>query len=321
MKKTNKSVDKKRHGLHHSKGRHYSRVYLPYLPAVLIFSLALLLSGIRIRPASNVMAFATDVSINGLLAATNSQRDLNNRSNLTINKALNDAAQAKANDMVARDYWSHITPDGKEPWIFIDGAGYKYLKAGENLAYGFSDSDSVVSGWMNSPSHKANLLDSEFSEVGFGFANSNNFNGDGKETVVVAMYGKPQVLSTSGQMDGAQPSPSQPDRQETGKSSATSKTAEAAVPNTENPVDQVTSNQAVTRIESLTNGNIPWATFAVGLVSGTAIAVMMINHGFRIRRLIRKGESIILHHPVLDVTMISLAVLGLVLAQNIGFIK
>src|SRR6185436_5689145 len=70
--------------------------------------------------------------------------------------------------------------------------GYNYSSAGENLAYGYPTSAEAVTGWMNSPGHRANMLNGTFSEVGFGFANSANFNGSGEETVVVAEYGAPQ---------------------------------------------------------------------------------------------------------------------------------
>lgn len=140
-------------------------------------------------------AYATEMSRSGLLSSTNIQRSNNGQSSLTINSKLNQAAQAKANDMVARNYWSHNTPDGKEPWVFFDAQGYIYTKAGENLAYGFDNSSATVIGWMNSPSHKANLLDSTFTEVGFGFANSSDYVTTGEETIVVAMYaGRPLKL-------------------------------------------------------------------------------------------------------------------------------
>ncbi len=59
------------------------------------------------------------MSRNGLLISTNTERSSNGLPALSINDKLNQAAQAKANDMVARDYWSHNTPDGQEPWVFF----------------------------------------------------------------------------------------------------------------------------------------------------------------------------------------------------------
>ena len=158
------------------------KVYWPYIPLMLLLLGGLFLNvwqPIRSHQNASTLAYATEMSRSGLLNSTNSQRANNGASPLKLNDKLNAAAQSKANDMVARDYWSHNTPDGKEPWIFIDAQGYKYTKAGENLAYGFSTSNATVIGWMNSPSHKANMLDTSFSEVGFGFTNSSNFVGNG----------------------------------------------------------------------------------------------------------------------------------------------
>src|SRR5690606_3424397 len=129
----------------------------------------------------------------------------NGKAALSLNDKLNAAAQAKAEDMKARNYWSHNTPDGQEPWVFFDAQGYIYKKAGENLAYGFATSTETVTGWMNSPSHKANLLDGAFTEVGFGFANSENFVSTGNETIIVAMYAQPYTQPASTPPEQAAP--------------------------------------------------------------------------------------------------------------------
>jgi uncharacterized protein YkwD len=100
------------------------------------------------RPHTGVLAYATTMSVSELLTSTNQQRNANSVAGLSLNTRLNSAAQAKANDMVARDYWSHNTPDGQEPWVFFDAAGYTYHKAGENLAYGFSNAANTVTGWI-----------------------------------------------------------------------------------------------------------------------------------------------------------------------------
>ena len=136
------------------------------------------------------MGFASDVSASGLLLETNHERNMLGVEQLYQNTSLAAAAQAKADDMVTQDYWSHYSPDGQAPWVFIDQVGYAYLKAGENLAYGFPSSKAVVKGWMDSPSHRANLLDSQYREVGFGIANGSDYQGN-ENTVVVAMYADP----------------------------------------------------------------------------------------------------------------------------------
>ena len=139
----------KKHSVH---SQNFLKVYWPYIPLfVLVFFGMGFGYNWRSVPAKSigsngVLAYATEISRSSLLSATNSQRSQNGGLGaLQINTKLNSAAQTKANDMVARNYWSHTTPDGKEPWTFIDATGYAYQKAGENLAYGFdSSADTVV---------------------------------------------------------------------------------------------------------------------------------------------------------------------------------
>jgi len=137
-----------------------------------------------------VLGYATDVTSTGLFSQTNIQRQGGGLATFVLNGLLVNAAQQKANHMITNDYWAHVAPDGTTPWYFIDGSGYLYLKAGENLAYGFLTNDGVIQGWMDSAGHRANIMDLDFQDVGFGIANGSNYQGD-ENTVVVAMYGQP----------------------------------------------------------------------------------------------------------------------------------
>ncbi len=333
---------KKRQGHHQRRSKKFHKTYLPYLPLVVAILLSILLSGAR--PGHGILAYATNTSINGLLLATNSQRANNGRNALTLNSQLSSAAQSKANDMVARDYWSHSTPDGQEPWVFIDTAGYQYLKAGENLAYGFLNSSDTITGWMNSPSHKANMLDSEFTEVGFGFANSEDFNNSGQQTVVVAMYGKPQTLAQSNQQQAPQPEsepqppqvaqaqptnqpPRTPVAQESGsptKSHANdqSRKDNFTIPNSINMTGlQAVESRPVARIQTLANGNLAWAYVSVGIIVGVAVTVLLIKHAVGLKRLLKNSEQFIIHHPLLDSTLIGLIIIGITLVRTVGVIQ
>ncbi len=313
MPKINSLHHKKRHGRHHTQGKHYQKVYLPYLPAVVMLITALMLSGLKLPSSQTAtLAYATEISQSSLLQSTNQQRTSNSKTNLKLNQKLSAAAQAKANDMSARNYWAHNTPDGQEPWVFVDKAGYAYQKAGENLAYGFPSSSQTVVGWMNSASHKANLLDDAFSEVGFGFANASNFQSKGEETIVVAMYGQPLA-----------------DPEVTGLSPITPPAGisePSLVLTQEQPVNSTgilavqPAEKQISRIQSMTGGHAPWALFAVGLMAGMAITGMFINHGLRLRKLLQQGEMLVLHHPAFDVNMLSLLALALTLSDRIGVI-
>lgn len=140
---------------------------------------------------------------NEIIALTNAKRAENNLLPLAVNESLTQAASAKAADMLAGDYWAHTSPNGKTPWSFITAAGYRYIFAGENLARDFNDAASVVNAWMNSPSHRSNLLDSNFKEIGVAVANGKLGGTDG--SLVVQMFGA-GVSQAPVQL--AQPSPS-----------------------------------------------------------------------------------------------------------------
>jgi hypothetical protein len=116
--------------------------------------------------ASKIKALA-DISTQELLRFTNEKRAENGLPALNENTQLEQAASSKADDMFAKDYWAHNSPDGTTPWVWIKGAGYDYIYAGENLARGFTNSDDVVNAWMASPDHRENLLSENFKDVGF----------------------------------------------------------------------------------------------------------------------------------------------------------
>ena len=111
-----------------------------------------------------------------------SKRQESSLHGLSLNPELSAAALQKANDMLAKNYWAHNAPDGRTPWEFIKESGYVYVYAGENLARGFTTSTDVTTAWMNSPSHKANLLSSNYTDVGFAVVTGTL---DGEETVLV----------------------------------------------------------------------------------------------------------------------------------------
>lgn len=120
---------------------------------------------------------------------TNEERSDNNLGALTENPLLAEAANLKAKDMAEKGYFSHTGPDGALPWKWLKDVGYNYEYAGENLAVHFTDSDEVVEAWMDSPTHRANILKENFTEIGVGMAKGEY---KGEETVfVVQFFGKP----------------------------------------------------------------------------------------------------------------------------------
>ncbi|MDR3643436.1 MAG: CAP domain-containing protein [Candidatus Doudnabacteria bacterium] len=115
-------------------------------------------------------AYSSAITETNIIALTNQSRQDNGEAPLTENSELDTAAQAKADDMLAKGYFAHVTPDGRTPWSFITAAGYNYLMAGENLAVNFTEAEDVETAWMNSPDHRANLLNKDFQNIGIGIS-------------------------------------------------------------------------------------------------------------------------------------------------------
>lgn len=122
--------------------------------------------------------------------------DLTNENRLAFNQAplvrsgkLDQAAYLKAEDMATHGYFAHDSPKGITPWHWFSLAGYKFLYAGENLAVDFTETKDIEQAWMDSPAHRANLLNVNFQEIGL--ATMEGFY-DGNPTIfVVQMFGTP----------------------------------------------------------------------------------------------------------------------------------
>lgn len=145
------------------------------------------ISVVAVTPAVTVEATAITPTI--VIELANNARAESGLSELTANSLLSKAAQSKANDMLAKQYFAHNTPSGETPWTFIKATGYSYVTAGENLAIDFTEAESVQTAWMNSPGHRANIMNKSFQEIGIGIAKG-MYNGH-QTTIVVQMFGTP----------------------------------------------------------------------------------------------------------------------------------
>lgn len=141
----------------------------------------------RLSPGS----YTALVLPNVLVDQTNMERESNNLNELQLNPTLVLAAQMKADDMAQKGYFSHTSPDGKAPWYWLSQAGYNFQAAGENLAINYIDSIDVTNGWMNSPTHRANILKSGFTEIGIATAQG-MYKGQ-SATFVVQFFGAPHI--------------------------------------------------------------------------------------------------------------------------------
>lgn len=120
-----------------------------------------------------------------ILALTNELRKEKNLPVLTEVTPLDTSSQMRADDMSAKQYFSHVGPDGHVLSYFLSKAGYAYSTAGENLAVGFSDANDVITAWEKSPTHYANLVDGDFKQIGIGLE-TGIF--EGKPVVFVAQH-------------------------------------------------------------------------------------------------------------------------------------
>lgn len=285
----------KRQALHHRQSKSYKKTYWPYLPMLAIvglgFAFNILWSG-----NGQVLGDSSNFASTHLLDTTNEQRAAAGLQDLKLNEQLRQAAQAKAEDMATHNYWAHESPDGKTPWTFIGATGYQYQSAGENLAYGFKNASQVTTGWMNSQEHRDNLLNAEYANVGYGVAQAVNYRGKGPETIVVAEYAQPAGINVSFSVP------------EHGQAAAAAAARE------------VPANR-VSRIQLLTNGDAAWSALVVSALAGAALAIFIVRHGVRLKKLIVEGEAFVVHHPALDTTIVLIATIGILLIQTSGNIR
>jgi uncharacterized protein YkwD len=319
---------KKVSGNHHRQSKAYHKPYWPYLPLIAVVAAGFLLNT-TLPGKSSVLGYSTDMSVQSLLNDTNAQRTSDKEVKLSLNTTLDTAAQNKANDMATRDYWSHDTPDGKTPWTFMTAAGYNYQVAGENLAYGFATASDTITGWMNSPEHRANILDSDYKDVGFGIINVKNYQNSGPETLVVAMYAAPataaaaiiptQTAPVSTALVSEEPVPivaSTPS-----SSTSTDTLTPGTIAQTPASIISEPKAQDVSRVQVLTDGKAPWSMFILSLLGSVALIIFLLRHGFAWHKTLRKGERFALAHPVLDVVLVGVVTLAIVLAHGSGVIR
>lgn len=281
-----RTQDRKRQAHHHRRSKTYLKPYWPYIPMLAVIVAGFVLNSVW-ASVHQVLGTSANLDRGELLQYTNQDRSDNHVSSLRFNPELNQAAQNKADDMVKNNYWAHNSPGGKTPWTFILGSGYQFQQAGENLAYGFDTSASVIQAWMNSPEHRANMLDSNFEEVGFGIAESPDYIGHGPELIVVAEYGEP-LIAVPGQSDN------------------TPRTV--ATPQLQN----------VSRLSLIAGNNASWSELLISVLIGAAGATLIIRHGLYLRRLAAEGEEFVISHPYFDITVVCLCTAGVLLLRTTG---
>ena len=140
-----------------------------------------------------------------IVELTNEERAEGALGTLKRSGVLDVAAKLKAEDMAKNAYFAHYSPAGISPWYWFDEVSYNFIHAGENLAVHFTDSSDVVEAWMDSPTHRANIMNGTFTEIGVGTAKGQY---DGESTVfVVQLFGTPSAVSTVKITEAPKPTP------------------------------------------------------------------------------------------------------------------
>ena len=189
----------------------------------------------------------------------NADRTLGNLASLTVSPVLSAVAQAKADDMAGKGYFAHVSPAGEDPWHWFAAAGYQFEHAGENLAIDFSDSLDVEQAWMNSPTHRDNILNPNYTEVGI--ATAQGIYQGRPTTFVVQAFGAPDKNASVAKNTEA--------LEETVPEVPTAIATAVAGPGESNAQDEQVLGSAVVvpehiepQIES-TAGNLPWWGYLV----------------------------------------------------------
>jgi hypothetical protein len=135
-------------------------------------------------------AMMSDVIVKRVFDLTNQSREESGLNTLKMNSVLSASAKEKANDMIRNNYFAHHSPTGVKPWDWINRADYPYIFVGENLAMNFISADSVHNALMKSPSHKKNILNDRYTDIGLAMLNGEL---DGKNTNILV-----ELFATTG---------------------------------------------------------------------------------------------------------------------------
>lgn len=129
---------------------------------ILVFSLILL--------SSSNLAYASEITMSKVIELVNAARDKEGLVDLAENQKLDKIAQDKIQDMIKNNYFAHTSPKGVTPWSWYEKENYDYKYAGENLAINFLTAEGQQKAWMDSPTHKKNIMNPQFQEIGVAVA-------------------------------------------------------------------------------------------------------------------------------------------------------
>lgn len=164
--------------------------HLIHRNAILFYIIVIVISN-SLFSFLGLVRVSASISVQAILDGHNESRVENQLDTLKLHPLLNESAIKKGLLMLETDCWSHYcegSPEGTAPWGFFEEVGYTYLHAGENLAEGFSGVDTMISAWLNSTTHRENMLNDDFTHIGIGIVNG-SFQGKSNNTIVVIHFG------------------------------------------------------------------------------------------------------------------------------------
>jgi uncharacterized protein YkwD len=136
----------------------------------------------------------TPISAESVLAEMNRIRAANGLPLLREDFRLRHAAEDRMADMIELAYWSHESPDGHSPFVFVPLRGYRHSRLGENLASGFETTELLVRSWMESQGHRENVLEPGFTDVGIAVIDGGTRRRSAGRSVVV-IFGRELVAA------------------------------------------------------------------------------------------------------------------------------
>jgi uncharacterized protein YkwD len=141
-------------------------------------------------------ALASDITRASVVAAMNEYRAEHHLPPLREDVRLDAAAGDRMRDMEDQGYWAHESPDGRSPFTWLEPNGYAFHYAGENLACGFETTELLLTGWMESPGHRANILSPNFEDCGIAIIDGLPMRRASGKSIVV-MFGATRVTAVA----------------------------------------------------------------------------------------------------------------------------
>jgi uncharacterized protein YkwD len=139
--------------------------------------------------ATSSFASPNEITPENVIALMNVERAAYGLTPLKLDSRLAKAAEDRMRDMEEGGWWSHESPEGRSPFVWLAVRAYDYEFAGENLAAGFETARLLVSSWMESPGHRQNILSPNFDECGIAIIDGSTIHPANGKSVVV-MFGK-----------------------------------------------------------------------------------------------------------------------------------